>query len=710
MPPKHLQSSITLPRNFTFHYTDAHLPRTPEPLESRELGPPSSPRPDRVHPGQQPTNFGPHRQRPSCATSVSHDLPLPSIEGLNPGPSARVGQTEGQIAPAAAFRVPPRTQLRFATPPTRTPDLASAAPVHERMAHRRRHRTRADEGESDASASRPPSACSIFSDSSVSSSGTSASGPSFTGENVRSPDLDVSDQIELSAATTGKATMASSLLDRRTLGRTSKPPKWTDEMDRHLWATYLRYLQDPTMTPFRYDPGRPPPLGVCHRVARDARKTWRGSGPRNVQPPRRRRRGGLRSVHDETYAVSSIMETASSGAALHDGWSAGPPEAPKPIVPWPRSESATRRRLRELCQQRTGHTSHAQRQLKSRNPPLARNVRPRLASPFGRFVAPPSFSTRDMSLSLAISTSVSMRPDGPLARMTRGELDAIPSNDGWFGQPLDASASAALLPEPSGSILEPSGLGAGQNLTRLRSPFAAGGQPTASGLSSHQQQHQHYHHLHQRPATFSSRPYSNAVGGQRPTLRSPVRLTSTTLPLPGVIKRRAQRQFEDDDSVSSNESSDMRRNILDELIGSPVFQGGVGGRQRAIRNRGFSLGNTSAAERLANLFQPPDDGGGTPQPRHGQSSYYHPSSHHAGLQGASSPFDGSDSLTPTGPSQRQVPGRLGSPFRSITPRPTMAGVISGHQRTESVPEMSYGFIDESFHVDGRSTHWNNGCI
>ncbi len=65
----------------------------------------------------------------------------------------------------------------------------------------------------------------------------------------------------------------------RRSGRRSSARKapWTKAMSDHLWATYVLYLQDPKVTPFRMGKSCIPPHGVCLRVAREARRSWKGA-------------------------------------------------------------------------------------------------------------------------------------------------------------------------------------------------------------------------------------------------------------------------------------------------------------------------------------------------------------------------------------------------------------------------------------------------
>jgi hypothetical protein len=110
--------------------------------------------------------------------------------------------------------------------------------------------------------------------------------------------------------------------------------QWTGAMDTHLWRTYILYQQDPKITPFFVLPGQVPPLGVCCKVARETKKSWKES----------RQRGGNyapvittpkpRTKRVAAAAAAATVETSNRGDALRK-------QSP---YTWPASESSTRRR------------------------------------------------------------------------------------------------------------------------------------------------------------------------------------------------------------------------------------------------------------------------------------------------------------------------------------------------------------------------------
>ncbi len=449
------------------------------------------------------------------------------------------------------------------------------------------------------SISRPGSACSMISDSSMSSYDSEDSLQS-TGGSCTSPESDAPAPFKFPLGS--KAEQRTDLeATPQTLPRNAhtKPTRrqnsinFTAEMDRHLWATYQLYLQDPTVTPFKSLPGAPPPLGVCNRVAREARRSWRGSKSLAGKGSE-----VLRDVTDEAHAVHSAdspetVRGAKSGSTTPTGH-----KYRSSICVWPRSESATRRRLRELCKQKPSLAPHYQRLLQSRNStPFSQSSqsrsRPRLSSPFGGYQDQQSFNTRDLNFSLTTSTSATMQPSGPLAQLTRNEPNPQPQDD-YFGRP-----SQDVESHSDGSSQFDLGSGgpeANSGIPRLGSPFAGELPPRAP-----------FHHSHLRPSP--PRTQSDGMTILGPHLRSPFELPEpfklpeyTKLPepfiLPNPTKRRAQHELEDELSPGG---SDMHRfENMDDLLGAYVE-----GSQRRVRSRGFSLGDISAVTRLSDMFTPP---------------------------------------------------------------------------------------------------------
>ncbi|KAL6869294.1 hypothetical protein ACO1O0_000618 [Amphichorda felina] len=169
----------------------------------------------------------------------------------------------------------------------------------------------------------------------------------------------------------------------------SRKAPWTQPMDKHLWSTYMMYLQDPKVTPVRIGASGVPPYGVVVRVAREARRSWKGSKP---QPAQVKSRSG------------SSTPTAE--------------EAPCTFVQWPHTQAATRAHLIEMCKANSGGKTRNERYFASSPTPFGKSVtrsRARRATPAR---SPSVFSSSDMAMSLVLSTADSMQLGGPLAQLT----------------------------------------------------------------------------------------------------------------------------------------------------------------------------------------------------------------------------------------------------------------------------------------------------
>lgn len=273
-----------------------------------------------------------------------------------------------------------------------------------------------------------------------------------------------------------------------------KPPRkkapWTKPMNDHLWSYYSLYLQDPKVTPFRMGKNCIPPEGVCARVAREAIRTWRGS----------------KAQQKSTPATGSSAEAGT-------------------FMRWPHTQAATRAQLRELCRQKAAAAAKNHRFLSRSVTPMQSVQTPRVQG--GRF------ATGDMSMSLTLSTSEHMQPQGPLAQLTRSSLSII----------------EALAPP-----LEPIAIPRGQSNDanqepergRLGSPLF-GPQPILSGETEDQEPVQPRSYGPSSSASLAAaigaittrkrgQTISHSLSGQshsRPTtgrLQSPVRLSRSSAP------------------------------------------------------------------------------------------------------------------------------------------------------------------------------------
>lgn len=622
MPRDRPQLSITLPRNFTFHYTEGAEPKTPEQEQPAPL--PPSPHAYRIK----------RRARPSISSiandlTMSEDTPIPTIETpILDGPvqplfrQQAIEPDEGYLAP-----VPSR---RYMTLP-RTPSL-------QRMTF--------DDGwgsskqlELGENINRPMSACSIMSDSSDDSSGSLSSSHQSQGGSCTSPESDAADPFGSFPAKKGKSVSGPSIIPDHSAVvsavKTQNKVVWTPEMDKHIWSTYLWYLQDPTVTPFKTLPGTAPPLGVCHRVAREARRTWRGAKTAARKPSRATIQ---RNLGDEEISVKSgdspeTIKASRSGSNTPTGL------VFHRLPTWPKSGSSTRRRLRDLCRRKPTIAPHYQRLIQARSPsPFsssspARSQQSRFSSPISSQYTP--FNTRDIQLSLTTSTADTMQPNGLLAQLASKSSAAIAprhqedaESGEWFNEPPVPWASPTAIPSDlglgSGALDDPT------EVPRLGSPF---GFHTWGPSRSRQ---------HICPSTSGSQARDAATIG--PLLRSPFRMQDS-FPYPSVLKRRAQHQLEDELSPGG---TDMQRNLLEDLFGGPSES-----RHRRVRSRGFSLGDVNAnGGRLQSMFTPP------------ASSENLPSSE---LSLPSTEQTKPDNSQP--PLAAQTIKRLGSPFSGVGPRP-----------------------------------------
>ena len=634
MPRTRPQLSITLPRNFTFHYTEAEEPRTPPEQEIPISMPQSPPRNGNAYRIKR-------RSRPSVASLFQNDpgnlihkeKAIPTIETpliiepVRPAPQHRATEpAERYLFPARKHMTLPRTPLS----------------QQRRLADDWVGLSNQDLGES---ISRPMSACSLQSDSSDDSNGSLLSFPAGDGS-CTSPESDAADPFKFPLIEKNRPTDMSALAkngEKIQNGLSTKQihVKWSPEMDKHLWFTYLFYLQDPTVTPFKTLPGTAPPLGVCHRVAREARRTWRYGGKvipyksaNLLSPPI----SGDEAAKGENHIRAGSPDTIRANRSGSNTPTATDMKSPS-IKMWPKSGSSTRRRLRHLCRSKTTIAPHYQRLMKSRSPSPFSSPRnqarcqSRLSEVSSPVTQSKSFNTRDIQLSLTTSTATSMQPHGPLAQLASGPQSKSCGSNEWFNEPPVPWASTPAIPSDLDTEVE-------EELVQtpsLGSPF---GYHTWGPSRTRQRI---------RPST--SRIQSSDASTMGPSLRSPVRLHDT-FPYPGVQKRRARHPLEDELSPGG---SNMQQDLLENLFGTAPE-----GRHRRVRSRGFSLGDVTTTNPLENLFTPPT----LPDQSTSENAE------------AVAP----NSLEP--PSTPPHIQRLGSPFHGISPRPP--STPSRHMATTSL--------------------------
>ncbi|RAL16398.1 uncharacterized protein BO97DRAFT_132813 [Aspergillus homomorphus CBS 101889] len=442
MESRQLGLSRTLPKNFTFPSTSIGEPRTPE-RTSAHLDVPPPPlrhsscrlRRSRVRSG---TNvFAQAEYDLSTAHPNPSDIPLPSIEFptsrdtfvANPGPAIPSRDDR--------FLAPPRDRVALKTPPAQIrPDL------DKQLVEPWSPEDHRDLGES---IQRPGSACSQASDSSVSSIETFGSRRSAGGSctSMESDSYDPFFHLELPPKHVTETPTMRPAHKNKARAFLAKE-RWTIEMDNHLWNTYQLYLQDPTITPFKMTPGSIPPLGVTHRVARDAKRTWE------------KRRFRL----DKQFPFA-ILQSRSGGDTTPT------PKADTARPVWPKSEASTRRRLKLLCRKKFSIAPHYQRMMQSKSPTPFYDLFTRASRETSQVDAPSNsstaYATRDLGVSL-VASSV----HGPLAQLTAEHSSLPKKDDGWFNNPRLGVAQPAPM-EPH--VRDFANINEQEPIPRLGSPF-----------------------------------------------------------------------------------------------------------------------------------------------------------------------------------------------------------------------------------------------
>ena len=658
MPRTRPQLSITLPRNFTFHYTEGEEPKTPE----REIviPVPQSPRPSNAYRFKRPSRPGVKTTSPDKKDSInSSDIPIPTIETPIVAEPTRPVVRQRATEPVEGYLAPFATRP-FVTLP-RTPILQQRRLA---LADGWNASVPQDIGDS---ITRPMSTCSLLSDSSDGSNGSMTSYPAGDGS-CTSPESDAPDPFKFASIRKSKAKKWAMLArndESIQNGLSTKQARvnWTPEMDKHLWSVYHVYLQDPTVTPFKMLPGTAPPLGVCHRVAREAKRSWRGSktGIRNPSTMI-----SLPSVDDRGKAATTFSYRSTSPETIRgnrSGSNTPTGSATAKALLWPKSSSSTRRRLRHLCKNKPTIAPHYQRLLQSRSPsPFSASSRPQsrsqsrlseVSSPFE--VQSSSFNTRDIQLSLTTSTAASMQPQGPLAQLGSENATILQPQQEWFNEPPVPWASPTAIP----SDVVDADVGGNEEPTPapplLGSPF---GYHTWGPSRSRQRV---------RPST--SRIQSSDASTLGPSLRSPVRF-SDTFPYPSiqtsVQKRRARYPLEDELSPGG---SSMQQSLLENLLDGPAE-----GRHRRVRSRGFSLGDVNTPNPLEGLFTPPHS-----------------------RDGMTVPSDATQRSPVPNPAEPRTPirtiRRLGSPFHLVPTTPSRGSSrhlatmsLGGHESFSSIGE------------------------
>ena len=641
---------LTLPHGFHFHYTDGTPPKTPERELSAQPELPASPQAFRVRRRMRPRLRSSIHTAPLLAMNGEADVPIPTIEAPD---------NCEPLAPAGLQIYQPNSDKGLLSP---FPPRALTAP-RTPSAQRTTFDWDSVQKESGSSIVRPTSTISSLSDSSDESDADSDDRFSYGGS-CTSPESDAADPFGFPSPKKPKGdvmmaqSQESSPIVMRDL-RAAKKVRWTPEMDKHIWGIYMAYIQDPTVTPFKTLPGSSPPLGVCHRVAREAKKTWRGG----------------KSITSPETGSTARKGSPDTITAERSGSTTPTIVTAQKSQPWPKTGAATRKRLRELCKRKATIAPHYQRLMKSRSPsPFNSSSRPtsrstRMCSPLNEQTA----FTRDVQIALATSTSSTMQPNGPLAQLARSSSEAPqPPNEDWNSVPSAPWASPAPIPsdvEPQPAPA-PAPVPAPAAARMLHEP--AGNAPSQLGSPFHYRTWgpSRSRDAHRPRATFDEpAPATISV----PRLRSPIQLHGT---FPANHKRRAQFQLEEELSPGGSGLSGGARAELDDIFG-PEPSGSSSSRRR-VRTRGFSLGDALIHGGFGNARSVSDST--VPTESQGQGAGTEDSSR---MQEAAR----QDSLR-----------QLGSPFAGIRSRPSRT---RRHLATASlssfVPPTEFTSIDSLLH-------------
>ena len=433
MPRPRPEFSITLPKDFTFHYSEGEAPQTPDQTT------PAASLPDCSRPLRPYRLKRPYRP-PVASIFKADDAPAASIHDQTPVSSIETTAHSASRPVLFTNRASTLSKLPSSWKSPRTPEP-----------RRRPSLSRWDKlSEVGESIVRPLSSCSLFSDSSEASDLSLTSEPPGGGSctSVESDALPVNLPLFRKASSYSRS--SSPMNAQATVSALQPSSRWTPDMDRHIWATYLHYLQDPTVTPFKMLPGVAPPLGICHRVAREARKAWRGGFADTPDPEGRMTMHNRQQQDDDVFPArhgspDTIREQRSGSITPKKGLPS------RKYSPWPKSGSATRRRLRQLCKRKPYMAPHYQRIFQNRSPsPFTRSSRSSSQSCPGLPANPSGttsfFNSRDVQISLTTCTADTMQPDGPLARLAEGDGAShdTPSQD--FNEPPVPFASDIPVP------------------------------------------------------------------------------------------------------------------------------------------------------------------------------------------------------------------------------------------------------------------------
>ena len=557
------------------------------------------------------------RSRPRINTSIS-SMTSDIMTGLQDTPLPSIEISDQQMLGSGLLLNSNSQNERYLSPPFQSRSLTVPRTPSGQLTSFNSKWTVSDPAILGQSIVRPASALSSLSDSSDDSLMSSEDAFSYGGS-CTSPESDAPDPFTFAPALKISQLPPEQSVPKDPSHKKVAPakPRWTKEMDSHIWAIYMTYLNDPTVTPFKTLPGTPPPVGVCHRVAREAKRSWKGG----------------KLVSQPVARVEKLRRDGSPDTLMERSGSSTPTCRVSPrSLAWPGSGSATRKRFRELCKRKATIAPHYQRMMQSRSPsPFVTQPQPalrstRTGSPFNNRDA---FATRDVAVSLSTSTASSMQPNAPLARLT------MQQSDEWFNDPEVPWASPAPIP----SDIENSHAATGNAVGNLGSPFT--GSHTWGPSNSRRRE---------RPSLLQA---NTEDASTIPRLRSPVHFASVPRGsfleelVPKTPKRPAQTELEDD--LSGSGPARSHRNRFEDVIGANLQSA-----RRRLRARGMSLENRFAPTGYEN--RPGFVSAGP------SITYQRPNS---------SPMSLDNDPFVSGPGDESIK-RLGSPFPGIGTRPSRA--------------------------------------
>ncbi|KAK4220084.1 hypothetical protein QBC37DRAFT_367097 [Rhypophila decipiens] len=436
--------SASLPRGFRL--SDVEAPKTPEPFaQNDEAKMPSPPKP-RLRLKRRVVSQVAQLTAPTqhfLASVAAADVPIPSIEVPESDPmdsdliSLDALHHQSLNEDTAMLSVHPRGRA-FSPPRTPAPDFLPC------LSPKRYPQWSIDsfgsvESTPDYESSRPSTARSTVTSSSLFSHISA----------ISDDDHFLGSEVDCKEKYTLQEDDCAELRDHSTRSRKARKAPWTKAMSDHLWSTFTLYLSDPKVTPVRMGKSGIPPQGVCLRVAREAKRSWKGA--------------------------KALGKAPASAEGRKSGSSTPTAETSGSFIQWPHTCAATRAHLRELCKLKATSGSKKHRFI-SRSP-----------TPFTQFAARhwnrrstparnPSAFTQDMTMSLTLSTSDSMQPQGPLAQL------AVSSSE-LLQQPVMLPPQPPAQPLLPGQLLNTfEGEPSFAERRRLGSPFGARSYgPSSSG-------------------------------------------------------------------------------------------------------------------------------------------------------------------------------------------------------------------------------------